>query len=104
MYFANEYKFYLTYEKVLFTTVPFKCCIVIQIYLLILLVQLMSVRKFIMSQGSSISGSASGVSPLPLDVLIEVDDIVVQFEDDPMEVKLRANYEVTSTELSFALL
>ena len=31
------------------------------------------------------------------DVLIEVDEIVVVLEDDWMEVKLRANYEVIVT-------
>lgn len=57
--------------------------------------QLTAVRKFIQQYHKR--QEASSQQMIRPDVLIEVDEIVFVLEDDWMEVKLRANYEVIVT-------
>lgn len=54
-----------------------------------------AVRKFIQQYHKRQENSSQQM--IRPDVLIEVDEIVVVLEDDWMEVKLRANYEVIVT-------
>jgi hypothetical protein len=61
----------------------------------------MSVRKFIQKYHRDRSNGAAGDGAaimVPPDVLIEVDEILFGIEDDWMEIKLRANYEVMCDE------
>ena len=63
-------------------------------------------RKFLVSStklspptsSSNSSDSEDGPTPeqlsLPMDIVLEMDELVFQIEDNQMEVKLRANYEV----------
>ena len=55
-----------------------------------------ALRKFIQQYHKRQKGDSSQQMIRP-DVLIEVDEIVFVLEDDWMEVKLRANYEVMIT-------
>ncbi len=49
----------------------------------------MNIRKFVFS-----TKNESSQKLLPIDLVVEIEEIVFQIEDSPMEVKIRANYEV----------
>lgn len=61
----------------------------------------LSVKRFLQDlhgrQRGVPQGHAQAPSPLflPVDVLAECEELVFQLSDDPFEVKLRANYEVS---------
>lgn len=72
LFFPNEYKFYSTYEK------------------------LTNVRKFISTYHQKKGGHDYHL--IPLDIVLEVDETLFQIEDNLMDVKLRANYELMCDE------
>lgn len=56
---------------------------------------MLNVKKFLQKiHGQSQSVEGTSRPYLLPDVLIECEDILLQVDDDPFEMKLRANYEV----------
>lgn len=56
---------------------------------------MLNVKKFLQKiHGQSQSVEGMSQPYLLPDVLIECEDILLQVDDDPFEMKLRANYEV----------
>ncbi len=86
VYLQDDYKFYEVYEQVL--------CILYCAHSSAQLShpsQLTNIRKFV---SSSSTRQPNEAVLLPVDLLVEIEELVFQIEDNPLEVKLRANYEV----------
>ena len=59
---------------------------------------MMNIKKFLQKMHVRLDrGKGTNRLYLPPDVLAECEDILLQVNDDPFEIKLRSNYEVDCT-------